>query len=80
MARIKGLEGKEAPLIARVAYWIAKRKVGKIPIPITITAYHPRLLRAYGAMEMGQEAAKTVDFPLKMLAQIKVAMRIGCPF
>ena len=80
MARIQGLEAKEAGIIARIGYWIAKRKVGKVPIPITITAHHPRLLRAYGAMEMGQEAAKSVDFPLKMLAQIKVAMRIGCPF
>jgi hypothetical protein len=32
------------------------------------------------AMEMGQEAARSVEASLKMLAQIKVAMLVGCPF
>jgi hypothetical protein len=33
-----------------------------------------------GAMEMGQEAARSVDAGLKALVSIKVAMEIGCPF
>lgn len=31
-------------------------------------------------MEMGQEAARKVDASLKMLAQVKTAMLVGCPF
>lgn len=49
-------------------------------MPIQITAHHPRLLRAVAHMELGQLAAKSVDARLKMLAQIKVALIIGCPF
>ncbi len=78
MARLAG--APKPGLIARVAYWMAKRKVGKVPEPIEIIAHHPRLLRGLGGMEMAQEAAKTVDGSLKLLAQIKVAMRVGCPF
>ena len=75
------LEGVRRPgLIARLGYWIARRKVGRVPDHLPILAHHPRLLRAYGHMEMGQEASRTVEPALKLLAQIRIAMRIGCPF
>jgi hypothetical protein len=80
MARIDGLEANQAGLFARFAYWMTKRKFGRVMLPVKINAHHPRLLRAMGAMEMGQQAAKFVDPALKMLAQVKVAMLIGCPF
>jgi hypothetical protein len=80
MARINGLEAHEAGLFARIAYWVTKWRFGRVLQPVKITAHHPRLLRAMGAMEMGQEAARSVEATLKMLAQIKVAMQIGCPF
>jgi hypothetical protein len=80
MARIEGVEPRSAGLIVRLAYWLTRRKVGRVILPVKITAHHPRLLRAMGAMEMGQEAARSVEAPLKMLTQVKVAMQIGCPF
>ena len=80
MARIQGLEPRGASLFIRFVYWMVKRRLGRVIQPIQITAHHPRLLRAVGQMEMGQEAAKTVDFALKALVEIKTAMLIGCPF
>ena len=80
MSRVKGLEANEAGFIGRIAFWFSKRKVGMVPDSVRITAHHSRLLRAMGSMEMGQEAAKFVEFRLKILAQIKVAMLVGCPF
>jgi hypothetical protein len=80
MARIEGLESREAGLFARFVYWMVKRKLGRVVQPIKITAHHPRLLRAVGQMEMGQEAANTIDAALKALVGIKTAMLIGCPF
>jgi hypothetical protein len=47
---------------------------------VKVTALHPRLLKAYGQMEMGQEAATSVPAPLKALAGIKAATLVGCPF
>lgn len=79
-ARMAGVEAKDAGLVVRVAYWFTKRKVGKVIEPIKITAHHPRLLRAVGSMEMGQEAARSVPAALKALVQVKVAMMVGCPF
>ncbi len=80
MARIRGVEHKEARLFTKFAYWMTKRRLGRVITPITITAHHPRLLRAYAHMELGQQAAKTVPAQLKALAQVKVAMMVGCPF
>jgi len=80
MARIAGVEPGNGGLFVRLAYWMTKRKVGRVIAPIKIVAHHPRLLRALAHMELGQEAATTVPSKLKLLAQVKVAILIGCPF
>lgn len=79
MARIEGVESTNRPF-TRFAFFMSKRKLGRVITPIKIIAHHPRLLRAYAHMELGQEAARTVDAQLKALVQVKIAMSIGCPF
>lgn len=80
MARIQGVEPSKGGILVRAAYYLTKRKLGRVVMPVKVVSHHPRLLRAYAHMELGQEAAKTVDSAIKTLAQIKVAMLIGCPF
>ena len=86
MARMNGLEPNEAGWYTRLVYWFVKRSIGKITgrsrlvEPVKIVAHHPRLLKAYGQMEMGQAAATSVPETLKALAGIKAASLIGCPF
>ena len=81
MARMARLDGPKRPgLLARLAYWITRRKYGHVLGPVKIYAHHARILRGVGAMQMAQEAAHSVDPALKSLAQIRAAMRIGCPF
>ena len=86
MARMSGLEPSQAGWYTRLVYWFVKRGVGQVTgssrlvEPVKITAHHPRLLKAYGQMEMGQSAANAVPAPLKTLAGVKAAALIGCPF
>ena len=80
MPRIPGVEARDGNLLTRFIYFMTKRKIGRVVYPLKVAAHHPRLLLAVGQMELGQEAAKSVDAPLKMLAQVKIAMMIGCPF
>lgn len=80
MARIKGVEAKDAGLGARIAYWYSKRKFGHVMEALKITAHSPRLLRGISQMEMAQAKLKSVDPVLTALAEIKVATMIGCPF
>ncbi len=80
MARIPGVERREAGLFAKFAYFLTKRRLGRVVTPIAIAAHHPRLLRATAHMELGQEAAQTVPASLKAIVQVKTAIMIGCPF
>jgi len=80
MPRISPVEVAEAGWFVRLVYWFTKRKLGRVVMPVKITAHHPRLLRAYGEMETGQAAAHSVEAALKLLSEIKAATMIGCPF
>ena len=80
MARIAGVPKNQAGVFVRLAYWMTRRKLGRVVTPVTLYAHHPRLLRAYAHMEMGQEQARAIAPELKTLLHIKVAMMIGCPF
>ena len=86
MAYLKGVEPAEAGWFTRLVYWFVRRKIGKLTgkdrlvEPVKVAAHHPRLLRAVGQMEGGQEAARSVPAGLKMLASLQASTLIGCPF
>jgi hypothetical protein len=86
MARMQGVEPHEAGWFTRLVYWVVRRKLGqltgtrRLTEPVKVAAHHPRLLKALGQMEAGQEAAKLVPDRLKTLASIKAATLVGCPY
>jgi len=80
MARIEGVPARRAGLLLRFAYRFAKRMVGKIPEPLTVAAHHGWIFRGYSAYEFMLGRARLVDHRLKILAEIKAAALIGCPF
>ena len=79
MARIEGVK-QGGPLLGRFAFWLSRRKIGRVPKPLRIYALHRRLLMGYGQMEMAQEKAQRVPASVKSLASVLVALRVGCPF
>ena len=79
MARIDGVS-KGGSLLARIAFFFTRRRVGRVVKPVRVHALHGRLLYGYGQMELAQEKARTVPVAVKALAQVRVAMRVGCPF
>jgi hypothetical protein len=80
MARIDGVDERRAGLFVRLAYWFARRRLGKVPLPLAVTAHNPSILGAMGAYEMGLERARRVDSRLKTLAGLRAASLVGCPF
>ncbi len=80
MARIKGVSAKRAGLLQRFAYWYARRRMGKVPEPMTVMARHPWIFRGYGAYEYALEHSSRLDPKIKALASLKAATLIGCPF
>ncbi len=80
MQRIKGMEPKRAGWLARYAYKLSEKRLGKVTEPIAVTAHHPMIFRAYAAFEYFLEKASLVDRKLKALASIKPATMVGCKF
>ncbi len=84
MARIEGADpGKQElfrGLLTRILYFLVKRRLGRVVMPVRITAQHSRLLWGYGQMELSLDASRLVEEALKNLAQLRVATLVGCPF
>ena len=80
MARIAGLPARRAGLMARFAFWFAKRRFGKVPEPLTVVAHHRWIFRGYSAFELALDRARLVDPRLNALVGLKAAALIGCPF
>jgi hypothetical protein len=84
MARIEGAKSNQGGLLRRlfvsIVYSLTKRKVGRIVMPVQVTAHHPKILWGYGQMEQALLSSRTVNASLKGLAQLRVATLVGCPF
>lgn len=78
MARIEGVI--RPGIIARLAFFFTRRKVGRVVRPMWIFALSTPCLLGFGQMELALDRARRVPLGLKRLVQIRVATRIGCPF
>lgn len=79
MARLEGVT-KGGSLLARIAFYMCKRRLGRVVQPLRIYALHGRMLKGYVQMELAQDKARHVPAGVKALAGVRVATRIGCPF
>ena len=79
MARTSGVARGRTPL-SRLILFLARRRLGHVPVPARIMALQPPLLRGGALMELSQESATVVPIRYKKLAQMLTASRIGCPF
>ncbi|MFZ1050400.1 MAG: hypothetical protein WBP65_18840 [Candidatus Sulfotelmatobacter sp.] len=84
MARIAGASPSQGGLfrrlLVRIIYSLTKRKVGRVVMPVQVTAHHAKILWGYGQMERSQASSNLVDAKLKGLVQLRAATLVGCPF
>jgi len=84
MARISGASASQGGPVRRLfvgmVYTLTRRRLGRVIMPVQVTAHHPKLLWGYGQMEQSQATSKLVDPKLKGLAELRVATLVGCPF
>ncbi len=80
MAHIEPRPARTAGLFVRLVYSFARRRLGRVPIPVGIMAYNRAILSAALGFELGLERARTIDTRLKELASVKAASLIGCRF
>ena len=84
MARIPGAPRNQGGMIRRLlvslVYSLTQRRLGRVIMPIQVTAHHPKIFWGYLQMEQSQLGAKLIDPKLKGLAELRVATLAGCPF
>jgi hypothetical protein len=84
MARIPGAPANQGGPIRRLftalVYSLTRRRLGRVIMPIQVTAHHPRIFWGYLQMEQSQMGARLIDARLKGLAELRVATLVGCPF
>ena len=84
MARISGASANQGGvfrcLFVGIVYSLTRRKVGRVVMPVQVTAHHPTILWGYGQMEQSQLSSKLVSAKLKGLAELRTATLVGCPF
>lgn len=84
MARIPGAPvnsgGPLRRLFVGILYSLTRRRLGRLIMPVQVTAHHPTILWGYGQMEQSQASSKLIDPKIKGLAELRVATLVGCPF
>jgi hypothetical protein len=84
MARIPGASSNQGGPLRRLfvalIYWLTRRRLGHVIMPVQVTAHYPKLFWGYIQMEQSQMGAQLVDHKLKGLAELRVATLVGCPF
>jgi alkylhydroperoxidase family enzyme len=79
MPRIPGVATKDAGLLIRAGYWLARRRFTVVPEPFSVLARHPKLFMVAARHEMAaQKASRTLPANVRELAVYRVAQRIGC--
>src|ERR1700754_3479551 len=77
--RIAPVPPKQAELLIRVMYRVARRRFGEVPEPFSVAAHHPRLLVANAVHEtLLQSGSKTLPANVRELAVFWTARTVGC--
>jgi AhpD family alkylhydroperoxidase len=79
--RIEGVEPKQAGWLIRAAYFMVRRRYGKLMTPAKVWAHLPSAsLGMAFAMRGIEEVSKGLDPKIKRLANLRTAQMVGCPF
>ena len=80
MARVTGLEKKDAPWHLRWFYTTLRKMFGKDLTPVKIQMRRPGLVWGAIAMETGLAKGRKVSLRYIQLGKVRTAARVGCPF
>ena len=80
MARVAGIEKRDAPWHLRWFYGALRKMFGKDLTPVKIQMRVPGIVWGSIAMEAGLGRKRKVSLRYIQLAKVRTAARVGCPF
>ena len=79
MSRIPSVAPRDAGTLVRIGYYFAKRRLGEVPEPFSVTAHHRKLFMASARHELAVEkATRVVPKNIVELAVYRTAWTVGC--
>ncbi|HEX8368467.1 MAG TPA: hypothetical protein VF604_07995 [Pyrinomonadaceae bacterium] len=76
--RIRGLE--KAPLAMKLLYLASKKMVGKVVEPLKVQAHRPSIAWFGNLLGLVIEKSGKVEARIHVLAQLRAAQIVECPF
>lgn len=88
MPRLAGVSDRDAGLGAKIAYFFTKRRLAQMTglktatmlEPLRMYAYIPKLLSAYGRLEMAESRMDILSPRQRALAELKSATTVRCEY
>jgi hypothetical protein len=88
MPRLVGVSDRDAGLGAKIAYFFTKRRLAQMTgvetatmlEPLRMYAYIPKLLNAYGRLEMAESKMDILSPRHRALAELKSATTVRCEY
>jgi hypothetical protein len=80
LARIMGLEKRQAPWHLRWFYGVMRRMFGKDLTPVKMQMRVPGVVWGGIGMEMGLAKKRRVSLRYIQLGKVRTAALVGCPF
>jgi hypothetical protein len=78
--RIKGIEEDKVSLLVKPLYMASKKMVGKIVEPLKIQAHRPSIAWFGNLLGLAIEKSGKVEVRFHILAQLRAAQIVECPF
>lgn len=78
--RIRGLEEKEASLFVKPLYAAVRRVLGKVVTPLKVQARRPGIAWFGNLLGLAIEKSGKVEAKIHVLAQLRAAQIVECPF
>ena len=78
--RINGLEENEAPLSVKPLYMGSKKILGKVVQPLKVMARRPSIAWFGNLLGLAIEKSGKVEARIHVLAQLRAAQIVECPF
>jgi hypothetical protein len=78
--RIRGLEENEASILAKPLYIGARKILGKVIEPVKVQARRPGIAWFGNLLSVAVERSGKVELRIHVLAQLRAAQIIECPF
>ena len=78
--RIQGVDEDKAPLTVKPLYLASKKMVGKIVEPLKVQARRPAIAWFGNLLGLAIEKSGKVEARIHVLAQLRAAQIVECPF